>query len=90
MNIQVTSRLTDTGSQITRSRVAQAGAATQGSGVQVKARETPISKVTASLVYRPSQNEVPADNTYGPLEVWVHPGAVPSGRQVLSDSENSR
>ena len=90
MNIQVTSRLTDTGSQITRSRVAQAGAATQGSGVQVKASETPISEVTASLVYRPSQNEVPADNTYGPLEVCVHPGAVPSGRQVLSDSENSR
>ena len=90
ININVTSRLADTGSEMTRSRVAQAGAATQGGGVQVKASETVMSEVTASLVYRPSQNEVPADNTYGPLEVWVNPGAVPSGRQLLADSENMR
>lgn len=73
INIHVTSRLTDTGSEIARSRVAQAGAATQSVGVQVKASETPISEVTASLVYRPRQNEVPPDNTYGPLEMWVNP-----------------
>lgn len=90
ININVTSRLADTGSEMTRSRVAQAGAATQSSGVQMKASETPISEVTASLVYRPQQNEVPPDNTYGPLEVWVHPGATPGLRQVLADSENSR
>ena len=77
MNIHVTSRLADTGSEMARSRVAQAGAATQGSGVQMKASETAMSEVTASLVYRPQQNEVPPDNTYGSFEVWTAP--IPRG-----------
>lgn len=63
-------------SEALRARVGQAGATSQTVQPTVHSNSTSIEDVaaSASVIYRQRQNEVPADNTYGHLEVWTIPG----------------
>lgn len=58
-------------SESLRARVEQTGATSQAQASKVSASAQSIEEAaaTASVVYRQRHDEVPADNTYGPLEV---------------------
>lgn len=62
-------------SEALRARVIQAGATSQAAKPEVSSSSTSMEELTASasVIYRQRQNEVPADNTYGHLEVWTMP-----------------
>lgn len=68
---------TETSNEALRARIAQAGATSQAQTSQVSISTQSIEEAAAkaSVVYRQRQNEVPADNTYVHLDVWVDPSA---------------